>query len=206
MVFDLYNQRLNLQRSQTIKLNQAMYEDAFVDAEGGWVLLHRPTKDSSTLVAVRLNNQLQLQNEVNVTLDAIPQSRRSPDGRYKVYQSEYGNAYVVLRSASNSSLLEQVTIYNQNFELIASYPITISPEDRFNQILITQSGDVYLLFTANSDVQKPFILYLAAEGTTSPIRYNVPMERFPYHPGKIKYDVMQDKLIFASLYSDRIEG
>ena len=49
LVFDLYNQRLNLQRSQTVKLNQAMYEDAFVDAEGGWVLLHRPTKDSSTL-------------------------------------------------------------------------------------------------------------------------------------------------------------
>ncbi len=205
MVFDLYNNRLNLQRSQTVKLNQAIYEDAFVDAEGGWVLLHRPTKDSSTLAAVRLNNQLQLQNEINVTLDAIPQSRRSPDGRYKVYQSEYGNAYVVLRSASNSSQLEQVIICNQNFELIASYSITISPEDRFNQILITQSRDVYLLFTENSARPKPFILYLAAEGSTSLVRHNVPMEAYPYHPGKIKYDAMQDKLIFASLYSDRKE-
>lgn len=205
MVFDLYNNRLNLQRSQTVKLNQAIYEDAFVDAEGGWVLLHRPTKDSSTLAAVRLNNQLQLQNEINVTLDAIPQSRRSPDGRYKVYQSEYGNAYVVLRSASNSSQLEQVAIYDKNFEAIASYSITISPEDRFNQILITQSRDVYLLFTENTARPKPFILYLAAEGSTSLVRHNIPMETFPYHPGKIKYDAMQDKLIFASLYSDRKE-
>ena len=44
LVFDLYNHRLNLQRSQTVKLNQAIYEDAFVDAEGGWVLLHRAGK------------------------------------------------------------------------------------------------------------------------------------------------------------------
>ena len=205
LVFDLYNHRLNLKGSQTVKLNQALYEDAFVDAKGGWLLLHRPTKDSSTLSAVRLNAELQLQNEVNITLDAIPQGRRSPDGRYKVYQSEYGNAYVVMRSASNSSQLDQVVLYNENFELIASYPITISPEDRFNQILITQSGEAYLLFTEDGDHPKPFILYLSSESSASPVRYNVPMESFPYHPGKIKYDAKQDKLIFASLYSDRKE-
>ena len=205
LVFDLYNHRLNLKGSQTVKLNQALYEDAFVDAKGGWLLLHRPTKDSSTLSAVRLNAELQLQNEVNITLDAIPQGRRSPDGRYKVYQSEYGNAYVVMRSASNSSQLDQVVLYNENFELIASYPITISPEDRFNQILITQSGEAYLLFTEDGDHPKPFILYLSSESSASPVRYNVPMKSFPYHPGKIKYDAKQDKLIFASLYSDRKE-
>ncbi|MGB0458334.1 MAG: hypothetical protein ACPGGH_08435 [Chitinophagales bacterium] len=205
LVFDLYNHRLNLQRSQTVKLNQAIYEDAFVDAEGGWVLLHRPTKDSSTLSAVRLNAEMQLQNEINLALDAVPQSRRSPDGRYKVYQSEYGNAYVVLRSASNSSQLEQVALYNQHFEHISTFPITLSREDRFNQILITQTGDVYLLFTENSERPKPYIVYLASEGSASPVRYNVPMESFPYHPGKIKYDARQDKLIFACLYSDRRE-
>ena len=94
------------------------------------------------------------------------------------------NAYVVLRSASNSSQLEQVALYNQHFEHISTFPITLSREDRFNQILITQTGDVYLLFTENSERPKPYIVYLASEGSASPVRYNVPMESFPYHPGK----------------------
>ena len=81
-------------------------------------------KTSSTLSAVRLNAQMELQNEINLALDAVPQSRRRPDGRYKVCQSEYGNAYVVLRSASNSSQLEQVALYNQHFEHISTFPIT----------------------------------------------------------------------------------
>ena len=205
LVFDLYNQRLNLQESHSIKLNQSYYEEAFVDAQGGWVLLHKPAKDYSVLAAIRLNAQLEAQYSTTIQLDSVAQGRRRPDVRYKIYQSEYGNAYVLLRSASNSSQLEHVTIYDDKFTPKTSYDFSLDKQDVFNQILFAQSGDIYLLFTENGEKPSPYIVHLHQEPQVMPIRHNVPMAQFPYHTGKIKFDEMQGKLIFASLVSDRKE-
>ena len=123
----------------------------------------KPAKDYSVLAAIRLNAQLE--NEIaTVQLDAVAQGRRRPDARYKIYQSEYGNAYVVLRSASNSSQLEHVTIYDDKFTPKTSYDFSIDKQDVFNQILFTQSGDIYLLFTENGETKS---LYRAFASRTA---------------------------------------
>lgn len=209
---DIFDEKLNLVKTNEIKLSGVEVIDVILIPEGAWMVYLDPIRNYTFLKAVRLDKELKITKK-EVIIDSIPEkgehlainfkSASSIDKRFHLfYMPLYKDGDLTgFKTVSVNNKMQVVNNQNLKFDLISGFD--------FSSAGISRTGGALMIFKNKQKAKNPSpsivkVFYSENGEKFKDIEMNLGYKL--YHSPRFAIDHLNDKLLFAGFYQSDLKN